>query len=607
MKPLNGRGVQFVTSFAVTFLILSVGLLIVWLSFTGESAETNVEEVGWNATISPDRESEFPPFEGLNDSQKLASLTGKEHSFERTLALDDVLAEADSNVLRELYVESSSISSISVRESVQAQILLRLANTDPVRALDLLEGEPRLGQERGAEFVFQEWASTDLDAAIEHASNLYPFFLREIALGAMLDVREELPDNEKEEIGRQLEQSDFVIQDLINKNDIAALEGHDEIWNKMLNINRPFNLKYSTLTRLAWRRIDQEGLSAIEALSESLTDWRTRRGVLRESLRWAARSDPKSTFEFALSSFRETDRHLVSEALKHWIEREPENAINAISQLEPNRFQNELYRNAISFWAKYAPREVLHNLELFPTDFHTKAQFEAYQEIRDFSAEEVTQLTTEISDSGSYFNLSAILQNWKNYAFEDALDWVLENSEPNRNRKYLADQLLDNLTPINAKLALKRILRDPLNERELGLEAYVIARLVESDIDAAIESLPRIRNDKTREATFKQIAQVGLRNQWDTVWKFGSRLPNSQRSRFYDEAILHWRTLNPQKDLARIEDLPSLELQSRVAMWIIEYGRNRKDLSQSDEAKLREYLTDEDREQSARMEIESTY
>ena len=197
------------------------------------------------------------------------------------------------------------------------------------------------------------------------------------------------------------------------------------------------------------------------------------------------------------------------------------------------------------------------------------------------------------------------MQNWKNYAFEDALDWVLENSEP--NRKYLADQLLNNLTPINAKLALKRILRDPLNERELGLEADVIAHLVESDIDAAIESLPRIRNDKTREATFKQIAQVGLRNQWDTVWKFGSRLPNSQRTSFYDEAILHWRTLDPQKDLARIEDLPSLELQSRVAMWIIEYGRNRKNLSQSDEAKLREYLTDEDREQSARMEIESTY
>ena len=355
MKPFGRRGLQFVTSFAVTFLILSVGFLIVWLSFTRESVKTNVEEGGWTATVSPDRESELPTFEGLIDSQKLASLTGKKNSFERSLELDDILAEADTNLLRELYVESRSISSLNIRESVQAEILRRIASIDPVQALGLLEQEPRLGQELVVEAVFQESAGNDLDSAIEHASTLYPFFLRETALGAMLEVREDLPDSERERIGRHLEQSDFVIQDLINKHDIAALEGHDEIWNKTLNSNRPFNLKYSALTRLAWRRIDQEGLNAIEFLGESLTDWRIRRGVLRESIRWAARWDPKSTFEFALNSFRETDLHLVNEALEHWIEREPENAVNAISQLEPNRFQKELYRNAISFWHSTHP------------------------------------------------------------------------------------------------------------------------------------------------------------------------------------------------------------------------------------------------------------
>lgn len=608
MKPLGGRGVHFVTSFAITSLILAVGFLIVWSPYTKESVEENPKEFGLMETVSPVPESNFPLFEGSIDSQRLASLSTGENSFERVLALDDVLARADFVLVNELYVESSLISPTSVRDAVQGQILQCLASIDPVQTLNLLEGEPRLMQERGAEAVFQEWASTDLDSAVEHASTLSPFFLREIALGAMVEVREDLRDSDIERIGRILKQSDFEIQDLITKNDPAAQEGHDEIWNKTLNSNRPFNLKYSALTRLAWRRIDQEGLNAIEALSESLTDWRTRRGVLRESIRWAAQSDPKSTFEFALSSFRETELHLVSDALKHWIEREPENAINAISQLEPNRLQTELYRNAISYWTNYAPREVLSNLELFPSELRTKAQREAFPKIRDFSVQEVTQLASKASDSDNVFNLPAVLGTWKNYAFEDAVDWVLENSEPDLPLWFLARQLFDNLTPTNAELALKRILRDPLDEREVGFEAYVVAHLVETDVDAAIESLPRIRNDKTRDETFKQIALwVGLRNQWDTVWRFGSRLPKSQRTSFYDEAILHWKTHDPNKDLARIEELPSTELQSRAAMWIIEYGHAFGNLSQIDEAKLGEYLTDEDREESARREIRLTH
>lgn len=593
--------VQFVTGFTVMSLFLGV-LFIVWSSHTERATLNGEEKVGLNTEMSSTRQSSGGSFgiQGL-----LSGLNSGQDNFERTIALDQALMYTDTNQLKELIHETDSISSFETREVVQHELFQRLASIDPVMAVNLIEKEPRAGQARLAEAIFQEWASSDLDSAIEQASTLRPLFLRKTAFDALLEIKEDLTFSEKDQIGRRLRLSGFDTQDIVSKSEISDTASIANMWNRTLRSNRPFNLKNSVLIALAKWQIDHEGLVALEKITESITDWKTRQIVLVESIRWAARWDPRSTFDFALNSFSTTEPHLVGEAVEHWVELEPEIAFSVISRLPISRFQEKLLLDAMSHWASYEPRGLLRNLDLIPRALHSRARNRAFSRIRDFSTQEVTQLVEEQSSSWGYSELTTIIGNWKNYAFEEALDWVLKNFDPDDSGDRLADELLSGLTSENAVVALEKALVRPIDSQEVGFEAYVVAHLVTSNVDAAISALPRLRNDKTRETAIQQSAyRLSLRSQWNNAWEFGSGLSRTERTGFVDFVIGRWLSGDPAENLARVESLPSVELRSRAAMWAIEWGHADKDLSPEVEAELRKYLLEEDIKEGDDIEIE---
>lgn len=592
--------VQFVMSFTVVSVLLG-GLFIVWSLNTERAAGKNLEQNGLTTEMSSTRQSNGG---SLGIQSLLSGLNSGQDNFERAIALDQALIYADRNQLKELLQELDSISSMESREAVQQELFRRYANVDPVSALDLIKEVPRVKQARLAEALFQEWASSDLDSAIEQVSALSSNFLHRIAFDAVLEIREDLTESEKSRIGHKLRLSNFEIQDIVSENEISDTASIENIWNRTLRSNRPFNLKNSALIALARRQIDDEGLVALEKISKSIKDWKTRQNVLVESIRWAARWDPRSTFDFALNSFSATEPHLVSEAVKHWVEREPENALSALSQLPISRFQEKLLLDAMSHWASYEPRGLLRNLDLVPSALHSRARTRAFSRIRDFSTHEVTQLVEEQSGSWGYSELTTLVRNWKSYAFEEALDWVLKNFDLEESGDRLANELLSGLTSENAVLALDKALNRPLDSQEVGFEAYIVAHLVISNVDAAINALPRLRNDKTRETAIQQSAyRLSLRNQWNNAWEFGSRLSKTERTSFLDYVIDRWLSSDPAKNLVRVERLPSLELRSRAAMWAIEWGHAYEDLSPEVEAELRKYLLEEDIKEGDDIEI----
>ena len=633
--------VQFVGGFAVTCLVAAGGFFFIRLLLSDGGVRVDEN------TITPSAEAlhsgqaqpsgrESIPLGMLDDIGSIQS------GFERAIALDSYLVQADANFLKQLFVQSKSITPTRARETVQEELLRRFATTDPVQALDLLRGSSRLEQELMLGVVFHEWASTDLDSARKHASTLEPYFLRQIAYGAMLEVNETLTTSETQQIARHLELTYVAMQDVVNVHDTSATKNHEEIWNATLTSSHRYRLKYSLLVRLAQRQVEAEGLPAIDEIGKSLTDWRTRRGVLRESIKWAARSDPKATFEFALGSFRETDSYLVMDALEQWVQCEPENALSAISSLESSRLQKELYSKVVASWSDYEPRELLRNLELLPKNLRVSAQRTAFSKIRDLSAQEVTQLVEELPQNNRSSSIREILSNWKDYAFEEALDWVMsyvelshlshtsrvvgsEISKENfslpdgyvapgfwsyghRVGNTLIDTMLSDLSAIDAELVFERILDQSLDENEVGLEADVVMYLVYSDVNAAIDLLPFIRNEKTRNAAIQRVGgRLGLEGRLEVAGKFGSRLPKPQRSSFYDgvvrvrfDLVGHSVGGSVVETVAKIQ---SADLRSRAALWAIENGKARKNLSQSDETVLRGYLTDDDKKEEQSIEI----
>ena len=638
--------VQFVGGFAVTCLVTAGGFFFVRIAVSDGVAHLNEGTTASSDEAMQSRQSNRPVLGKSIPSAVLVEIGSIQSGFVRAIALDSYLVQADANLLKQLFVQTKSIAPTRARETVQEELLRRFATTDPVQALDLLKGRSRLEQERLLGVVFQEWASTDLDSARKHASTLEPYFLRQIAYGAMLEVNENLTTSETQQIARHLELTYVAMQDVVNVHDISATKNHEEIWNATLTSNHRYRLKYSLLVRLAQRQVEADGLRAIEEIGKSLTNWRTRKGVLRESIKWAARSDPKATFEFALGSFRETDSYLVMDALEQWVQCEPENALSAISSLQTSRLQKELYSKVVASWSDYAPRELLRNLELLPENLRVSAQRTAFSKIRDLSAQEVTQLVAELPNHNQSYFIRTILSNWKEYAFEEAFDWVMsyvelshlshtsrvvgslitkENfslpdgyvspgfwSYGHRVGNTLIDTMLSGLSVINAELVFERILDQSLDEDEVGLEADVVMHLVYSDVEAAIDLLPRIRNEKTRNAAIHRVGgRLGLDGRLEVAGKIGSRLPKLQRSSFYDSVVrvrfdLVGNSVG-ESVVETVAKIQSPELRSRAALWAIESRKARKNLSPSDEASLREYLTEEDKEEERRIEVTITH
>lgn len=67
------------------------------------------------------------------------------------------------------------------------------------------------------------------------------------------------------------------------------------------------------------------------------------------------------------------------------------------------------------------------------------------------------------------------------------------------------------MTSENVELALEKSLIEALDAQEVGFEAYVVAHLATSNVDAAIKALPRLRNEKTRDKAIQQSAyRLGL-------------------------------------------------------------------------------------------------
>ncbi|MXW52467.1 MAG: hypothetical protein F4Z66_00465 [Gammaproteobacteria bacterium] len=263
-KQIRRYVVQFVGGFAVTSLMAAIGFSFVRLLLSEGGAYVNENTTASSAQTQHSGQAKALSVRDSVPSAMLAEIGSIQSGFKRAIALDGYLVQADSNVLNQLFVQTRSIAPTRTRETVQEELLRRFATIDPVRALDLLNGRSRLEQERLLGVVFQEWSSTDLDSAREHARTLEPYSLRQIAYGAMLEVRENLTTSETQQIARQLELTYIAMQDVVNIHDISATKNHEEIWNATLISNQRYRLKYSLLVRLAQRRVEAEGLRAIE-------------------------------------------------------------------------------------------------------------------------------------------------------------------------------------------------------------------------------------------------------------------------------------------------------------------------------------------------------
>ncbi|MCY4143229.1 MAG: hypothetical protein OXG08_06020 [Gammaproteobacteria bacterium] len=534
--------------------------------------------------------------------QGYATLECFASEFDRSLAFDEVLLHADTHQLTELLRQSSSITPHSMQLTVRDAVFRRFAMLNPIRALELVANVPVHQQRRMRSAIFQEWASIEFDSLIEHLSaQRSPN--RSVAFEAIVEIAEGLSDSEKLILAEKIRLEQHIAEGTVYNSNWENLESIESIWRKATKQTGGASTNsLMKLTRLGDKWIDNEGLGAIAKINESIEDWRLRRAVLRRVVSFAVGRDPKATFEYSLELFSGTDWPLVEQAARHWASIDPTAAISTISQLEPNRQNMELYIAAVSAWASLEPRIVLERLEELPKELREEARLSALSNVTDYSTEEVTQLVEQFNTEGIYAATEKILAKWKDYAFDDAFDWVLSNTRPGHRKPEGLEVVLNDLSSMDAEIAFERALEQPLNQNEIGLEADVLYYFAIFDFDKAIAWLPSVRNAETR---FEASARIGLRSmmyeEWDRAITLAGEVPTTERKDYFKRIVPNWFSLSLDDPTDHIEGLPNSESQSKFALIALMFGLS-STMSESLLAKTRFYLSSEDLERIERVE-----
>ena len=534
--------------------------------------------------------------------QDYATLEDFASEFDRSLAFDEVLLRADIHQLGELLKQSSSITPHSMQVTMREAMFRRFAMLDPVRALELVANVPIHQQRRMRAAIFQEWASIEFDSLVEHLSaQRSPN--RSVAFEAIVEIAEDLSDRQKLALAERIRLEQHIAEGTIYNSNWENLESIESIWREATKQTGGASTNsLMKLTRLGDKWIDNEGLEAIAKIDESIEDWRLRRAVLRRVVSFAGQRDHKATFEYSLKLFSGTDWPLVEQAARHWASIDPADALSTISKLEPNRQNMELYSAAVSAWASLEPRIVLESLEELPEELREEAVVNALSNVTDYSTEEVTQLVEEFNTEGMYGANEAILATWKDYAFDDAFDWVLSNTRPGRREPEGLEVVLEDLSSLDAEIAFEKALEQPVDENEIGLEADVLSYLAMSSFDKAIARLPSARNAKTR---FEACAKIGLRSMmqeaWDRAIDLAREVPDAERKDYFKRIVPAWFSFALGDPIDHLEAVPDSESQSKFALMAVMYGLSTT-MSESLLAKTRFYLSREDLERIERVE-----
>lgn len=597
MTPRLRMGIHFALGIVVGAIAVTLTIVLLHNSARNKTAlSDNLELDGAKTGNSTGSLNSSSQSTGADVTSSLMDLEQIDDYFEWSVALDMLVAHATPDQLKTLFKKSKSISDIGRRSSAQETIALRFASVDPKAAMSSIRDFPTRSRERLEEIIIAEWVTTDLDSILKHAKSM-DYLDRQRAFRTFLQIRTDLSESQQLEIGQSFDlavEADYFIR---YEKHMDAANNIEEAWQTTIADQRPIQSKLDALSRLVDEWIESDGVDVLGKVAASISNKRLRRSVLYVGLEDAARIDPRATFETALDLFRESDWDLIQKAARLWMEREPDIALTRISGIESDTLQQNLYEYVVRARARAEPRAILENLDFLPAEMYESVQLEALRNLRDITSDEATRMIATVAEAGNLRLNAAInlVRNWAREDYKEALEWVLNSPEVEDFRSSLIGSALESLTPETAELTLRAVLELSAIDSEVGLEAGVIYRVAQFDLDMAISMVSQARNNRTRIQALVNIADTLLEaGNDDQALELASEIDEGLRPYYYDEMLRVWAMLNLRTAFNAIERLPSADTKSRAAMWILVENQRNNPLSSEEVELLESYLTNDD-------------
>lgn len=554
-----------------------------------------------NATTEFQLHSTFEPVESLSD------LLSYDPGFDRSVALHRLLAGADENRLVDLLQQSREIATYSQRRETQNAIFQRFASLNPKAAMSQAATVSPFERDVLIATIFSQWALHDLDSSVEHATTLQGF-QKHAALRGILQSRDDLAEEVRREIARQIGIEQLAI-DLIAEAELAmSLKSPEQAWTDLVNDNIGNAAQTGLLIQVAEAWFDASGLSVLNEINRSLVDRQTRQSVLHAIVHRLVQTNPLEAFDYVNSLGDNGDNLLVSLA-RAWSSLDPESALNAALTVESDRLRRNLEHAIAQVWASSDPHFILNNLDRLPASSQAAAQSEAIMAIARTSPAEAAQLMAGMVDPTIHYSVAyTIVSNWVRTDVSSALNWVLNNDELKNLREHLLPVVLNGLASENPELALQTALDQPIGSYGSGMEVRVLSYIASVDPLKALELLPQVRDGQTHLYAHVSVGGALVRaGLTEKALQLASNLQESQRERYYGNLIGTWAADDFEGLYENIDQFPTDETRSSAALELLTWNSWQKSLSVEQIEKAKTFLTNRDAETLVKGETSTVF
>ena len=564
------------------------------MSFAQTSVVVEQSEVGANATESPSQ---------ITDVSDLEALLTQKSSYGRAISLQRIMAGAGKIELNRLFLLADELSPSDLRDETQSAIVQRLGRVDPKNTLQKVDAFPKVRRNRLIGSVFQEWSSTDLEGSIEFAKDLSDD-RKTAALAGILRSRIDLSDSARREIASQLGNEQFILDQLAN------LSGHDAIddpalaWREFATLHGTDIEKLSPDQRallgriaLSWASRDDFG-SMLQTLSASLADYDASVAIVGLLFDEVVVADPRIVLDAAVGMDPEI-RAIVVNALENLAATNPAVALEIAAMMESGSTLVVLQRAVIGAWMDADPKAVLDARNSMADEFREWIEQSALMSmVRTLPEEVPPYIPTIKNDRAKEIVAINLSLNWARKDPMAVFEWLESEPEVKPWYGHIFSQVLENLTNRDPEEAMRFALGQPPREYDgIGWESAVVAKVAQSDMDAAHGMTDRARDEQTRDSMMRSLGQVLINQaQFEQAMDWADKLKEEQRDEYMERVVTSWVWGNPEQLYEKMDELPTDNLREIAADWLIDADEHQKAFTAEQIEELKKYLPEESSE-----------
>jgi len=440
----------------------------------------------------------------------------------------------------------------------------------------------------------------DLSSAVEFAKKSHPPRVKDEIIQLIISESEELSDKELIELGNSLGDQNYVkyiLQERIREKDLAnPAAAWETIKNQSIG---PASDLFSRAESIVNNWVAQEGLSVLDIVRDSTVNEDIKHQLLRQAILVEARTNPEAAFEYSLAVESDSVFPMYENVLWTWTRSDPEGAWERVSSIHSETLRNELQSKVLQTWATYDATKALSFLEQIPEELQDRIRLGAIWSLTNQALDKAIAVITEITDSDIQQSaIGTLLSQWSYNDPEAAIEWIQTDPITETIRQNLLSTVLTNVSNYDPKIAFDLALKLPIGASKIGLEADVMSSVAFYNLTLAKDFLGRVRDGRTKLFAYEVVGEaMAVKGGFDEAINLGRELPATDREQYYirlGTVVAGDYGGVDRTILSKIALLPSEVAQSRTAFTALTNTQGQNELSTEQVEQLEEYLISED-------------